>query len=224
LSESTGALRLAHGVLAPHVPPSSVRRTHRRTVEGGDEQVTVDYANDLDTGMCVSYSFTRPRIPALTRAHLHSYGSGFAQSPDAASDCGWDLNRLNENPENVLRAVGSCLPGVTRCARCLESTWHPLALTLARISGRGCTWECSLPPFAGTRRTTTCTASTSCTTGPPRAGMAFRALLQAGLSARCGTACHACLTRCVRPISVGSTRSRCLTVSLLDRRPTCCTG
>ena len=44
-----------------------------------------------------------------------SYGSGFARSPDV-SDCGWNLNRLNENPENVLRAVGSCLPGVTRCA------------------------------------------------------------------------------------------------------------
>jgi len=31
----------------------TLRHTSRRLVEGGEEQVTVDYANDLDTGMCV---------------------------------------------------------------------------------------------------------------------------------------------------------------------------
>lgn len=48
---------------APHMPPlrryglaHCCVRTRRRRVEGGEEQVTVDYANDLDTGMCVAGS------------------------------------------------------------------------------------------------------------------------------------------------------------------------
>lgn len=93
-------------------------RARRRRVEGGEEQVTVDYANDLDTGMCVASRRACCALFVCSRGPcVHSYGSGFARSPDVSdSDCGWNLNRLNENPENVLRAVGSCLPGVTRCA------------------------------------------------------------------------------------------------------------
>ena len=60
-----------------------------------------------------------------------SYGSGFARSPDA-SDCGWNLNRLNENPENVLRAVGSCLPGVTRCVLAKSCMFTRANLPLCR--------------------------------------------------------------------------------------------
>ena len=87
-------------------------------MEGDEEQVTVDYANDLDTGMCVARSSEmRPHARGCScgSPRRRSYGSGFPRSGDAL-DCGWNLNRLNDNPENVLRAIGSCLPGVTRCA------------------------------------------------------------------------------------------------------------
>ena len=40
----------------------TLRRAPRRLVEGGEEQVTVDYANDLDTGMCV---------PSLIARHVY---------------------------------------------------------------------------------------------------------------------------------------------------------
>ena len=57
------------------------------------------------------------RHRACAHAHsplLRSYGSGFSPRPDGTR-CSWDLTRLIENPGNVLRAINSCLPGVTQC-------------------------------------------------------------------------------------------------------------
>lgn len=51
----------------------------------------------------------------LTPAHVNSYGSGFTAQLSGAR-CNWDLNGLIHHPENVLRAVDSCVPGVTQYA------------------------------------------------------------------------------------------------------------
>jgi hypothetical protein len=126
-----------------------------------------------------------------------SYGSGFPRAADPR-DCGWNLNRLKDNPQNVLHAVGTCVPGVTRCARpAVPITRTCFGLTGALPpTGRGCTWVCSSPHFVGTEKITTYIASTSCTTALPKAGMGYLAPLQAASSARCGTRCRVCSTRC----------------------------
>ena len=90
-----------------------------------------------------------------------------------------------------------------------------------RPAGLGCTWACSSPPFAGTRRTITCTASTSCTTAPQKAGMAYQARLRAASSVRCGIQFRACSTRCVLPLLEPRTNALLTRCSRLctDARP-----
>ena len=162
----------------------------RRLVECCEEEVVIDYASDLNTSACVwvasphaSSHFCSPCALTLPSPDAFSYGSGFTPRPDGTR-CSWDLTRLIENPGNVLRAVNSCLPGVTQCVhRPWAGAWrletraaHSLPSLSRPPAGRGCTTACCSPPSAGTRRTTTCTASTTCTTAPRRPGTRCPAL------------------------------------------------
>lgn len=99
-----------HPLPADEPEAQFLERSYWKLVEGRDEQVqtvpahsasvadsaltqvVVDYANDLDTSV---------------------YGTGFGDEAATRSPF-WDLNRLIEHPGNVLRAVDSTVPGVTR--------------------------------------------------------------------------------------------------------------
>ena len=131
----------------------------RRLVECCEEEVVIDYASDLNTSACVwvasphvSSHFCSPcALTMMPSPDAFSYGSGFTPRPDGTR-CSWDLTRLIENPGNVLRAVNSCLPGVTQCVHrpwagawrletraahsSLRSPAHPQAVAVLRHAVR----------------------------------------------------------------------------------------
>ncbi|KAK3233459.1 hypothetical protein CYMTET_56251 [Cymbomonas tetramitiformis] len=81
--------QVQHG-LGSEALAKSIEREYWRIVERSlDEEVSVEYGNDLDTG----------RI-----------GSGFVKMPTPHP---WDLNRINKSEASVLKRIAGAIPGVT---------------------------------------------------------------------------------------------------------------
>eukprot|EP00854_Cymbomonas_tetramitiformis_P017322 gene17322-20617_t len=86
LVAALGPAALVKTARLTHLPLGPRRRIVERSL---DEEVSVEYGNDLDTG----------RI-----------GSGFVKMPTPHP---WDLNRINKSEASVLKRIAGAIPGVT---------------------------------------------------------------------------------------------------------------